>query len=73
MPKKLKLDVERLEVETFSASQVPAGRGTVRGRDAGSETCPGTDWISCPNTCAGTCDLACEDTFWRSCNWSCEC
>jgi hypothetical protein len=73
MRKKLKLDIERLEVEAFETAQATGGRGTVQGRDAASDTCPGTDWISCPYTCEVTCSPACEDTFWRSCWWSCEC
>ena len=75
MRKKLKLDVDRLEVETFKTAQSPAGGGTVRGHGyTEGYTCqPCTDWMSCPNTCDVTCSPACEDTFWRSCWWSCEC
>jgi hypothetical protein len=57
--RKLKLDPERLEVESFEAPPSGAARGTVRARawtrDAGEQTCA--------RTCADSVDVMCDATF----------
>ena len=56
--KKLKLDPDRLEVESFEARPERADReGTVQGyRSSWIGTCyPCTDWDSCGGTCPGSC------------------
>ena len=51
--KKVKLDLDRLVVESFDAEPVRKDRGTVRGHESGWPfTCyPCSDWDSCPATC----------------------
>jgi hypothetical protein len=53
---KLKLDLDRLVVESFEAEPAQADRkGTVRGHQTGHETCqPCTDWDTCGGTCYWT-------------------
>ena len=52
--KKLKLDVERLVVESFEAERAGSdGEGTVRAYQSGMQTCraPCTDWDTCGGSC----------------------
>ncbi|HEY0016733.1 MAG TPA: hypothetical protein VGC13_10455 [Longimicrobium sp.] len=63
--RKLKLDVNNLEVTSFDAStNPPAERGTVQGHKTapavtadGSYTCDGSEtcYQTCADTCQGTC------------------
>jgi hypothetical protein len=68
--RKLRLDIQELEVESFSVSGPRAGGGTVRGRMVNEGTnvtcidCGGT-W-----TCVGP-TLCCPATWQQTCNLSC--
>jgi hypothetical protein len=57
--KKLKLELEKLAVETFTADERGAFEGTVDGYDGRTVT------IAC-----GTCDLSCQVTACY--DWTCE-
>ena len=71
--KKLTLNLDSLEVQSFVTDEKRSERGTVRGEQQPCTcytqcTCPG-----CP-TCAGTCpaDPSCADTCGDTCDdWSC--
>jgi hypothetical protein len=63
MAKKLRLDLEELQVESFAASPEEDQRGTVAGYQ--------TDYVgSCVNTCT-TCENTCETCVF-SCEATCE-
>jgi len=84
--RKLKLDVDTLQVESFVAASHAAPGGTVQGQisppnhdDGGSTTCDGGDWgslfgtcINCPTvgTCVGP-TYCCQPTWRPSCLPSC--
>ena len=63
MIRKMKLDVDRLQVETFAMDAGAPASGTVRAHDSDDVALiPTTDWKSCrctnqPDTCGG-CDTA---------------
>lgn len=64
-PRKLRLELDQLQVETFQPEQRTVGRGTVRGHDP-YDTSTG-DFAGCPcqtreNTCAGSCAPSCQFT-----------
>jgi hypothetical protein len=71
--KKLKLDVERIQVESFEVSSSGNSGGTARGfmmdmpgfQDElmESENQQGSCWASCPTAGCGTCFKTC----WESC------
>ena len=69
--RKLSLNPDSLEVQSFPTEEVAAGRGTVRGMDSASvdqdtcHTCP-SDVDTCVS-CAGTCFNTCA-----SCPLSCN-
>lgn len=71
MPAKTRLELDRLEVDSFATTEAPAGaRGTVRGRDAGDCTCFGS--CLCPTAayfCATVMETAvsCDYTNNDSC------
>lgn len=69
MPKKLKLDVSRLEVETFEPLRLGDGRGTVRGLDSWW-----TEGFTCPQGCDdGSRAPGCEPgSDWISCPQTCD-
>jgi len=54
--KKLKLDLDRLMVESFEAVRARvAGEGTVQAHQSGMQTCrPCTDWDTCGGSCYWT-------------------
>jgi hypothetical protein len=61
--RKLKLELDRLEVESFDTASTQKRKGTVIGEElctcntyCGQATCPGCP--TCDNTCAYTCDDA---------------
>jgi hypothetical protein len=74
--KKLRLDLESIQVESFEASSSRRGIGTVpgfminldpnNGMDAAyeSENPQGSCWASCPTAGCGTCYLTC----WATCD-----
>jgi hypothetical protein len=69
--KKLKLQLDDLQVDTFQTTAPERPKGTVFGEQCTCYTqctCPG-----CP-TCAnyGTCDASCNGTCDASCNGTCE-
>lgn len=55
--KKLRLDLDRLEVESFGPEPARMDReGTVQAQQSGVDTCyPCTDWDSCPRSCDASC------------------
>jgi hypothetical protein len=55
--KKLKLDLDRLEVESFGSEPARGEReGAVQAHQSGLETCyPCTDWDSCLGSCQASC------------------
>jgi hypothetical protein len=61
--RKLRLDVEQLQVESFSPQAGPArARGTVEGRAMATYACT-EGWDGCPvETVGETCDVLCSDT-----------
>jgi hypothetical protein len=65
--RKLSLDLDDLEVESFSAEDTPAERGTVVGQNA-----QGTVQLDCTVICWGTqlCTTGCY-TWWLSCGGTC--
>ena len=70
--KKLSLDVDALQVESFEAQPAAAGKGTVHGHSYPNQCDPPSDsldpWLdTCQYaTCAG-------DTCWQSCGGTCNC
>jgi hypothetical protein len=61
--KKMKLDFDALDVESFDTAEVEERVGTVHGAAQ-------TEWNTCPGygeTCGG------GDTCWDSCNGTCRC
>jgi hypothetical protein len=71
--RKLTLNPEMLEVQSFVTADEAPARGTVRGQQEPCTcptncTCPG-----CP-TCEGynTCGATCPATCWESCNGTCQ-
>lgn len=85
--RKLKLDLDDLRVDTFTASEQPPAAGTVRGNmpfkipatddtGTGGGSDPGTNWQSCyctnPHTCAATCGIDfCTDTTCLTYDYCC--
>jgi hypothetical protein len=75
--RKLTLELESLEVESFETADAAGGRGTVAGHQLTTRTC--FTWcpdFTCPEcaypdtdqwTCAGTCNNTCPDTCWETC------
>jgi hypothetical protein len=61
----MRLEVERLEVETFAMDAGPAASGTVRAHDSDDVALiPTTDWKTCPctnqpDTCGDLCSNPC--------------
>lgn len=59
--KKIRLELDRLEVESFEAEPDRGrGRGTVRGNMPWTELvtrCQCTDWETCVESCGGSCEL----------------
>lgn len=54
--KKVRLDLDRLVVESFEAAPSLADRhGTVRGYTGPGSCFPCTDWESCPESCDESC------------------
>ena len=79
MRSKLKLDVERLQVESFAVQGQETERGTVRGLAAteemsvcdGGGTCAGS-CVTCDVTCGYSCDWSCGGTCQASCEGTCN-
>jgi hypothetical protein len=76
MPTKLRLDLDRLFVDSFDTAVRDAETGTVFGEDCTCPTnctCPGCP--TCDETCDGyTCLASCEETCDPSCQWTdCGC
>jgi hypothetical protein len=80
--KKLRLDVDALQVESFAAVGYAAPAGTVQGhfnRDPGSADCDGGGWGSLFGTCegcptVGTCvgpTYCCPETWRPTCPQTC--
>jgi hypothetical protein len=83
--KKLKLQLDELQVESFHTARAEAPRGTVQGNQP-TRLCTGygcTDYVDCtidfgcaPDTqdasCEGTCGNTCYDTCLVSCNGTCD-
>lgn len=67
--KKLTLNPESLEVQSFSTSEDVRGRGTVQGEQLctcpTNCTCPGCP--SCAETCPATCPYTCDDASCGTC------
>ena len=68
MARKLKLDLEKLSVESFDVARAPRERGTVLGKSGETEynsydwcgyTEPGSDSYG-ENTCGWTCSIECQ-------------
>ncbi len=58
--KRLALDVEQLEVESFDTAAAPARRGTVQGLADPEETAH----TRCFYSCGGTCGASPPQSFW---------
>jgi hypothetical protein len=56
--KKIRLDLERLDVESFEISAEPADRGTVQGHYSQVGTCDGRFVATCQ--AGGTCRYTCN-------------
>jgi hypothetical protein len=77
--KKLTLNVDALEVQSFATVEMEAERGTVQGQQqctCYTCTCPGC--ATCYGTCPNTCAVTCPNTCWETCDdascytcWSC--
>ncbi|HEX6373461.1 MAG TPA: hypothetical protein VF006_31340 [Longimicrobium sp.] len=81
--KKLTLNPEMLEVQSFVTADGGAGRGTVQGQQQPctcytnctcpgcptcAETCPDTCWNTCDDfSCEGSCAITCHETCQRTC------
>lgn len=74
MQKKIRVDVNELEVESFETVEVEEERGTVQGY-GGSWGCSVTCYSCGPQTCAGntcqfeSCDGVCDT--WYCTPWDC--
>jgi hypothetical protein len=66
--KKLKLALDRLEVDTFVAGPDGGSLGTVRAHDTQPEPLPGEDVIAAP---AKSWDTMCERTICFTCDRTC--
>jgi hypothetical protein len=67
--RKLHLEIDQLQVETFHTHTIAEGRGTVRGHDpvdsatvAGMAPAGGCQCQSMYNTCVGSCGPSCENS-----------
>lgn len=74
--KKLALELDELQVESFSTQEADEARGTVAGRNEPpyTESCGGTcvnTCVSCVNTCLNTCPNSCWDTC-NTCYATCD-
>ena len=68
--RKIKLDIDALEVDSFETKPAAVERGTVRGHATQYGSCQG----SCVASCGGpTCESPCqvEPTFYLTCMESC--
>lgn len=66
MPRKLKLELEALEVESFATERGPApATGTVHAHERTEINC--SLWISCEGTCEVSCWGSCETCDGTSC------
>jgi len=72
--KKLTLNPDMLEVQSFTTADEAAGRGTVRG-EQGPCTCPTNCTCpacpTCGETCPETCWNTCDDVTCGTCEYSC--
>ncbi|HEX8246033.1 MAG TPA: hypothetical protein VF541_21135 [Longimicrobium sp.] len=68
--KKLKLQLDALEVESFEVAKQTAEGGTVRGHDSSSSARLGCmdGCVSCYDTCNATCEYTC---MCDSVEWAC--
>ena len=66
--KKLRIEPDQLQVESFATEEAPAERGTVGGR--GLETGPG----DCPPTADFYCTVGagCTEAYYTCGGWNCE-
>ncbi|HST61103.1 MAG TPA: hypothetical protein VLK84_20530 [Longimicrobium sp.] len=72
--KKLKLDLEALEVDTFDPATPDEGDGTVFGEQIGVTawfSCAHGTCLSCQASCRGTCGASCFVTCQLSCFRTC--
>jgi hypothetical protein len=80
--KKLRLELDALEVESFSTFDDAKGRGTVEGRASeawNSNCCPQSASVPVACVCVsaeegGTCETTCNPNDCATCNgsWSCQ-
>lgn len=66
--RKLTLNLDMLEVQSFTTSSEGPGRGTVHGEQCTCPTnctCPGCP--SCDETCPATCPYTCDDASCDTC------
>src|SRR3712207_2363061 len=69
---KLRLELEDLQIDSFSTTPVKKEKGTVYGEQCTCPTactCPGCP--TCDASCNGTCDASCNGTCDASCNGTC--
>lgn len=70
--KKLTLNPDTLEVQSFTTAHEAPGRGTVHGEECTCPTnctCPGCP--TCGETCPDTCQNTCDDNTCATCEFSC--
>jgi hypothetical protein len=70
--KKLVLDAESLEVESFEAAAIQELRATVHAREATESPCELSDDLSSCGTCPEmTCDRICPESAYPTCSRFC--
>jgi hypothetical protein len=79
--RKLKLQLDDLQIDSFDTTTPPKAKGTVFGEQCTCYTqctCPGcpTCYDSCNGTCGascnGTCGATCDASCYGSCDWTCD-
>jgi len=75
--RKLKLQLDDLQVDTFQTTPAQKPKGTVFGEQCTCHTnctCPGcpTCYASCNGTCDASCNGSCGATCDASCNGTCD-
>ena len=65
--RKLKLDLDSLDVQSFATDKETPASGTVQGHITGEVCPPRTDWDTC-----GTCETWDQYTCWETCYASCR-
>lgn len=73
MRKKLKLEIENVQVESFDTVPAEAGRGTVRGQITAAESCEVVTDCTCRTYCQCTGQWTCPDNPLGTCDGGSTC